>query len=133
MLHLKLSQVEHRRVESQKKKSSSKMRAFALLPVALICAVMMQLCAVVAAPSPAHSDHSSFTSLHSALLGSALLPFPLAFSQGDPSERANLDWLTAWLEERYATTRLLVEIAKRIDIDGVGRRVAGNGTSEQRN
>jgi hypothetical protein len=76
-------------------------------------------------------DHASFSALHSALLGSALLPFPLPFSQGVPSDRTDLDWLTGWLEKRYATTRLLVEIAKRIDIDGVGRGVAGNGTSEQ--
>ncbi len=108
-----------------------------------LLATVAVMYAVVAMPSPAPSgsshapvtsstpDHASFSALHSALLGSALLPFPLSFPKEVPTESTDLLWLTEWLRERYATTGLLVQIAKRIDGEGVGRGVPGNGTSEQ--
>ncbi len=80
--------------------------------------------APVSSPTP---DHLSFSALHSALLGSSLLPSPSRFdpSQGSGQEKGNLDWLSGWLADRSETTRLLVEVAKRIN--GMGRVEVGGG------
>ncbi len=73
-------------------------------------------------------DHASFSALHSALLGSSLLPSPFAFSE-HAREKSELDWLTGWLTERFETTRLLVEIAKRIN--DIGRVKGVDGTEKE--
>jgi hypothetical protein len=78
------------------------------------------MCLAMASSALSHSsDHHSFTSLHSVLSGSLLLPNPLSFEGEEKSDQTK-EWLFDWLKGRKETIRLLVEVARNVDrIGGV--------------
>lgn len=78
---------------------------------------------------PLTSDHASFTALHTALLGSVLLPFP--FEQHNAADGGEVLWISRWLEGRRETSQLLVILMKRIDsIVGEGSQAVEKDSSK---